>query len=160
MRLLNLSDSALRLPIGGGIRIEPNSLTGNIVLTPQIVREAILPIINFHGIDKIRMSVNSSELGVLDVIGVPAEVVVEDSELTELLKKATGNKAPVKAETKLVDDTKSATFQPASKLEPKVTNPEPKVEIDLDPNKKPEGTDGNLLDIKLTKADKTEAKDK
>lgn len=148
MRLLNLSDSALRLPIGGGVRIEPKSLTGNIVLTPQIVREAILPIINFHGVDKIRMSVNSSELGVLDVIGVPTEVIVDDAELTELLKKATGQ-TQVKAETKHVEDpTKSATFAPAPKPEPKVAKPEPKVEVNLN---KATNTTADLVDVKLTK---------
>lgn len=90
MRIYNLTNSQLRISIGSGsTTIEPRTASSGIILTPGMVKSALLPLINMYG-TSILVVPNTSDVNVLDQpgCGIPAENVVDLTSADKALKKS------------------------------------------------------------------------
>ena len=90
MRIYNLTNSQLRISIGNGsTTIEPRTASSGIILTPGMVKSALLPLINMYG-TSILVVPNTSDVNVLDQpgCGIPAENVVDLTSADKALKKS------------------------------------------------------------------------
>ena len=86
MQILNITGARIKLPIGNaGLILENGTISDHIILTPGILK-LLLPLTTTYK-TKIRICVNSSELGIFDTIGFPVENVVDIETLKSDLAK-------------------------------------------------------------------------
>lgn len=79
MRLYNLTDSILSLRVENiQVRVEPRTSSSNIVLTPNVIKGSLLPLINLYN-EKILVVLNTQDALMTGQpnCGIPAENVVD-----------------------------------------------------------------------------------
>ena len=135
MRIYNLTNSQLRISIGNGsTTIEPRTASSGIILTPGMVKSALLPLINMYGTE-ILVVPNTSDINVLDQpgCGIPAENVVDLPDADKALKNC------INEYNKKVKNANKPQNQ--NKTEPK----EEKIESKVEQGPVPSKTDPSLV---------------